>query len=511
MKKISSICIVGGGSSGWITAAILLNNIPDISVTLVESDTVPTIGVGESTLGSFKDLVNNLRLEDKDWMSFCNATHKLSIDFTGWDKKGGTRVKSTISSGDPQPLGRTSREEWFARRAATGIKDKQYHLIDSGWGALLDSGKLCDTDPCLEGWDLKTQGGYHLDAALFGEYLRDKYCKPRGLNHFIGTIKTISRDKGGISKVTTSNGLEITADLFIDCTGFHRVLMPELEVQTSASLINNYAWATKLPYKDKDIELEHSTNATTLRNGWVWNIPLWDRIGTGYVYSDKFITKDEALNEFKEYLIVDRDIPRSKEEVEGLSYFHVSTTPSYLREPWIGNVCAVGLSAGFVEPLGSTGLHLTIRGAQGLIRALQTRDGLVGGVERNVYNVISEANWRGTEEFIAAHFALSERSDSPYWELQTEGNLAPRQLLNSKLRDFYLGSAPFNREDLILLANYGYNIYTESGLGPHICEELLDTQEEYDRSLDKILSEQSSRLKGMKTHFKYLETFIYNG
>ena len=359
--KVKSICIVGGGSSGWMTAAALLKNFEDMEITLVESSDIPTIGVGESTIGSINDYLRNLELEDEDWMSFCNATYKTSIDFQNWDGKG-TRVRYPF--GDASYLGKYSSVDWFIKKALLGADKDEYtdFAMDSAW--MIRANKLVKETDYIRNWKFNRDTSYHMDAALFGEYLKINYCKPRGIKHVIGSIETISKDlSGNISSITIGSGEDIVADLFVDCTGFASLLLDGAMsvpfISFEDTLLNNRAVAFRIPYTDKEVEMEHATNATTLSSGWVWNIPLWNRIGTGYVYSSKFLTPDKAEAELRDYLTNHRDVKVPAEVLDELRAFHVNIRPGIHEKGWVNNVCAVGLSNGFIEPLESTGLMLT--------------------------------------------------------------------------------------------------------------------------------------------------------
>jgi tryptophan halogenase len=176
----------------------------------------------------------------------------------------------------------------------------------------------------------------------------------------------------------------------------------------------------RIPYVNKEKEMEHTTNATTLSSGWVWNTPLWDRIGTGYVYSSKFLSKEEAEKEFKEYLINSRDVPHSREEIESIGVLHVDINTGIHERAWVKNVCAIGLSNGFIEPLESTGLMLTHNTIFALVQALQSRDTRVNGWDKTIFNKKVRTHMQKFSGFIAAHFAFCERDDTAYWKYVTD-------------------------------------------------------------------------------------------
>ena len=196
------------------------------------------------------------------------------------------------------------------------------------------------------------------------------------------------------------------ADLFIDCTGFKSLLLGETLKEEFISyndlLPNDSAWATKIPYKNKKKELVSYTNCTAIENGWVWNIPLWSRIGTGYVYSSKFVDDDTALKEFQKHL-------KTKE----LDFKKIKMRVGIHKRLWVKNVCAIGLSAGFIEPLESNGLFSVHEFLINLVRQLQREN--VSQFDKDNFTYYCRQIFRNFSEFVSLHYALSHRDDTPYW------------------------------------------------------------------------------------------------
>jgi hypothetical protein len=182
----------------------------------------------------------------------------------------------------------------------------------------------------------------------------------------------------------------------------------------SEMLPNNKAWATRLQYKDKDKELEGFTNCTAIENGWCWNIPLWSRLGTGYVYSDKYVSPDEAKEEFKNYLMSDKMIvPRTREQVDSLEYKSIDMRVGIHERTFVKNVVAIGLSAGFIEPLESNGLFSVHEFLFKLVDVLERGD--ISQFDRDMYNVSVRTLFENFSRFVALHYALSHRDDTEYW------------------------------------------------------------------------------------------------
>jgi tryptophan halogenase len=183
-------------------------------------------------------------------------------------------------------------------------------------------------------------------------------------------------------------------------------------------LANDSAWAGPIEYADRKNEMQNTTNCTALNNGWVWNTPLWSRIGTGYVYSSKFIDKDAALKEFKTHL----KEKFGEERVEKTEFRHIDIKHGYRKKSWEKNVVGIGLSYGFIEPLESTGLLTTHENLIRLADMLNRRDGYLSKSEINGYNFVVETILLGFRDFVAMHYGLSERTDTPYWHWCTQVN-----------------------------------------------------------------------------------------
>ena len=171
---------------------------------------------------------------------------------------------------------------------------------------------------------------------------------------------------------------------------------------------------TQIPYKDKERELEAFTNCTALGNGWVWNTPVWSRLGTGYVYSDKFTTPEAALEEFKQHLMSDKMVvPRTREELDEIKFRDIQFRIGHFENTFVKNVVAIGLSAGFIEPLESNGLY-TVHEFLFKLQKVLHRDG-VNQIEKDIYNRVTSRMWRGFCSFVSMHYTFSMRDDTPYW------------------------------------------------------------------------------------------------
>lgn len=418
-KKIKDVVIVGGGSAGWMAATTFKSFYPEVNVTVIESPNIPIVGVGESTLGGIRHWMHAVGI-DEDFMKHTNASYKMSIKFTDFYNKDagsfhypfGTPVLFDTNEG---------LNEWQAKKVVypnVPVEDycRTYFstmpLIENNKYSLNQNNELDLYNPALD-------VAYHFDASLFGQWLKDYVCLPKGVLHRSTDVVNVVTSTIGIERLELATGETITADLFVDCTGWKSLLLGKsLNVPFNSYediIPNNRAWATQVPYIDKEKELEPYTNCTAIGNGWVWNIPLWNRLGTGYVYCDKFISPEDAKEEYKQYLMSDKmTVPRSKEEVDSLAFKDIPMRVGIHERTWVKNVVAIGLSAGFIEPLESNGLFSVHEFLLTLMNSL-TR-GYVTQWDRDAYNTAVLDKFNNLAEFVALHYALSVRDDTPYWE-----------------------------------------------------------------------------------------------
>lgn len=426
--KIESILIVGGGSSGWMTAAAITKQLPNIKLTLVESPNISTIGVGESTIGHINEYLHAIGLKDEDWMKSCNATYKTSIKFINFREN-----PSDIPHVFHYPFGTfdfTDKPrglmEWFLYRAHHPELDP-YNFAEFYHDSVMmtDANKMTKNDHReIRGFNFDSDTAYHMDATLFGIYLRDKICIPAGMKHILATVTGATQcDDGSIKSVQTDQG-ELTADLYIDCTGFKSLLLEQtLGVPFESfhnNLLNDRAIATVIPYLDKDKEMECVTSCTGIESGWVWNIPLWNRIGTGYVYSSKYATEEEAEQQFRQHLCSNNMVVPDVDRGQKAEFRHIKIKHGVHKRAWEKNVVGIGLSNGFIEPLESTGLMLTHEGIMKMVATLKMRNGHVTKYDRDCFNYAFYDQITGFRNFIAQHYALSMRNDTPYWKAVSE-------------------------------------------------------------------------------------------
>ena len=409
--KTNKVIIVGGGSAGWMAAATLISQFPNKDITVIESPNVPTVGVGESTLGQINNWLALLGIKDEDFMPYTDASYKLSIRFEDFYKKG--------DGGFHYPFGRVlendkigTKELWFAKKKRwpeTPVSDyaeKLYPVMSLVKNNVLFKNENNE----VHDFNFKADTAYHFDATKFGLWLREHYCKPRGVKHILENVDTVEQDENGIKSLNNKH----TADMFIDCTGFKSLLLGKTLKEPfndySTLLPNNKAWATRVPYQNKEQELRPYTNCTAIENGWVWNIPSWERIGTGYVYSDKYVSDEEALNEFK------RHLDKKGSDYSKSEFKNIKMRVGIHKKLFVKNVCAIGLSAGFIEPLESNGLLSVHEFLINLIKVMRRGEGdSISQWDIDSFNTNCIGFFNSFVAFVAMHYALSHRDDTEYW------------------------------------------------------------------------------------------------
>jgi len=400
--NLKSILILGGGSAGWMTASTLIKKFPNKKITLIESPNIPTVGVGESTIAGVKFWSKWLGLKDKDFLKYTDGSYKLSIKFTDFYKKG---ESFHYPFGEPYLQNNLNdlNDWWYKKLLYPNTKNDDYANCFYPQMALINENKFFYNDKNELPFTFEKDTAYHFDATKFGLWLKENYCLPRGVKCIKEDILSVEQDENGIKSLNN----KYKADLYIDCTGFKSLLLGQTLKEPFESyedlLPNNSAWATRVPYKDKEKQLVSYTNCTAIENGWVWNIPLWSRIGTGYVYSDKYIDDDNALKQFQKHLGTDE-----------LEFKKIKMRVGIHKRLFVKNVVAIGLSAGFIEPLESSGLYTVHEFLMNLIKNIDREK--ISQWDKDNFTYNCKHLFKNFSEFVAMHYALSHRDDTEYWK-----------------------------------------------------------------------------------------------
>jgi tryptophan 6-halogenase len=409
---MNNITILGGGSAGWMTAAYLSHNHPELNITLIESSNIPTVGVGEATTPYLMRFFKSIGIENEsDWMPYCNATYKNGVMYEDWDFINSRWWHSFEVDEHKYPY-------WNELRREKGLDRQDYwhSTMFNGSIAIRDSAKwMANKDGkvavpyyhtrAFNGWP--QHHAHHIDAGLFGEFLK-KRCVDN-INYVDAEVLDIAQDENGIKELITERG-KFEADLFIDCSGFKKILIDKVKEENFKSfkpyLTHDKAVVIRHEYKDPEMEMKPRTRSKCLSSGWYWDIPLYDRISNGYVYTSDFITDDEAERELRQDIGFDR--------TKDSNSFVVDIDAGYYPKPWSKNVVAVGLSAGFIEPLESTLLFVV------QLAGIRIAEVIAGKTTVEKYNKDSVSNLDDYLDYISLGYYLSHRNDSEFWRSKGE-------------------------------------------------------------------------------------------
>ncbi|WP_086934429.1 tryptophan halogenase family protein [Agarilytica rhodophyticola] len=401
-ESVRKVVIAGGGTAGWIAAASLSSQLGSLlDITLIESDDIGTVGVGEATIPTHKTFHRLIGIDEREFMRATRASFKLGIAFENWGQVGDRYIHS---------FGKVGRSTWM------GDFQHMWHYANSkGWCSDMDdyclelqaaeAGKFATSEQNQPN-HTQLNYAYHLDAGLYAKFLRN-FSEQRGAKRIEGKIKDVRLhpDTGYIDRLDLEDGQSISGDLFIDCTGFRGLLI------NGALGVGYEDWSHWLPMNRAlavqtrvSEEILPYTRSIAHKAGWQWRIPLQHRVGNGLVYCSDYMSDDEAHETLMANIQGERvSDPRPIKFLTGKRH-----------EVWSKNCVALGLSSGFLEPLESTSIHLIQIGATRLIQMFPF-DG-VNDALRNRYNTLSNAELESIRDFLIAHYKLNQRQDAEFWQ-----------------------------------------------------------------------------------------------
>lgn len=405
---VKHICVVGGGSAGWMTALMLATTAygPRLKVTVLESPQVGIIGVGEGSTPWLRRFFEILGIEESEWMPACNATYKSGITFDGWSTKPGFEryfhpFVSMLDNMTMHPF----VDNVHARLDGADVYAHPDRFFVSAALARQARGPRAKANFPFDVWY-----GYHFDATLLGQFLGRKAVQ-RGVTHLQRHVNQVVLDeRGDISGLQLDDGETLAADFFVDCSGFASLMIGKA-LQTpfigfGENLFNDAAVAMPTPLEGP---IESQTVSTALRHGWAWKIPLTQRQGNGYVYSSAHCSADEAETELRRHLgMLDSDTPAR----------HLKMRVGRMAKVWNRNCVAIGLSQGFIEPLEATALLFVQVTASMLVEVLEKGD--LGSSAQEQFNAAMHKRFDNTRDYIVAHYKTNSRTDTDYWRENAE-------------------------------------------------------------------------------------------
>jgi tryptophan halogenase len=396
------VIIVGGGTAGWMAAAVLAKVLAGSSceITLVESEAIGTVGVGEATIPSLQAFHNLLGVDERDFLRATRATFKLAIQFQDWRTVGESFLHPFGSYG--VDTSHTLFQSYWLKRRQDGRPSPLEEWSVTGLAASLGRfGPL----PSNESSALRHLSyAYHLDAVLYARFLR-AYAENLGVRRIEGVVVDVAvNQRGLVDSVRLRDGRAIGADFFIDCSGFEALV---IEKALKAGYIDWSHWLTcdraVAVQCESASDLSPFTRSTARESGWQWRIPLQHRVGNGYVYSSAHLSDAEATARLTERL---EGAPLSAPRL-------LQFKAGRRKKAWVGNCLALGLAAGFLEPLESTSIHLVQTGLARLFALFPDRD--FDPAISAEYNRLTAFEYERVRDFLILHYAASKREDTPFW------------------------------------------------------------------------------------------------
>lgn len=420
-----SVVIVGGGAAGWLTAAIIaaehnVKNNPNVSVTLVESPDVKILGVGEGTWPTMRDTLRKIGIDEYPFLLSCDASFKQGTCFKGWIN--GQSDDVYYHPFDlPAGFFDTDIAAWW-QQADNNVS---FATLFSSQVALCEQQKA-PKQPQTPPYAAVANYGYHLDANKFAELLKNHSVDVLGVTHVIDHVNAIIGEPDQPMQAIRGKKGEIPGDIFIDCSGFAAMLIGEhygVPLAPVTALKNDTAMAVQAKYKSDSTPIQSATVSTAQESGWIWDIGLPTRKGTGYVYSSAHVDDDTAKATLLNYLKNDDD----SAEVDPDAIRKIQFTPGYRKTLWKHNCIAVGTSAGFLEPLEASALVMIELAAKDIARLLPSNNAQMQMASEQ-FNQVMNTRWARIIDFLKLHYVLSERRDTAYWRDMTDMSGASLQL-----------------------------------------------------------------------------------
>lgn len=494
---IKSIVIVGGGTAGWMAAATLsrVKAGPDVEITLVESEQIGTVGVGEATIPPFVNFNKLLEVDEAEMLAAVQGTFKLGIQFSNWGKQGDSYIHPFGGFGY-EIEGISFHHIWHRLRQAGDRRPIQVFNLET---MAAHFGKFARTQDYAREDLPPINYAYHIDASRYAGFLR-RYAEARGVVRREGRVADVAIDgeTGFVTALTMDNGGEVPGDLFIDCSGFRGLLIEQ-------ALKTGYEdWTHWLPC-DRAVALpcnRHDgsgpapfTRSIAHSAGWQWQVPLQHRNGNGHVYCSRFMSDDEAHG------ILTSNLAGKP-----------TADPNFLRfvtgrrkKFWNRNVVALGLAAGFMEPLESTSIHLVNTGINKLVSLLSLEG--ITQVQEDTYNRLTGTEYARIRDFLILHYHATSRDDSEFWNHCRTMNVP--DTLKEKIALFRLNGQIFREEDELFnetswaavmmgqgIAMNGHNLMAEAIDGGTLAKEV----DEIEKSIRFLVGK-------MPSHADYLNRY----
>lgn len=442
LRNAKNITIIGGGTAGWFAALFLRKSFPShVNVQLIESPKVGIVGVGEGGLVNLINALNHLNIPTSQFMSETGASYKWGFCYEGW--RSGKRDDEFFHL-FINPTLTPFKEEFsgyfplISGHIASGIPlacaVKDLDAIQNRY-AFEQATEILTNQPSIS-------TSMHFDSFKVSEFLK-KIAKERGVIHTQTLVQDFElNEQGNVVKIISEDG-EFPTDLVIDASGFARVLIGK-KFKSKWQSFSEYLWLDQaipfhLNHHGKNPELV--TRATAMNSGWMWQIPLKERIGAGYVFSSEFITEQQVIDEIQQYF---------GEEIEPQKT--IKFEPGYFEEVWQNNVMALGLASGFVEPLEATSIGQMLEQIRMFIKVIQRSGAIVSDTVIKQFNEANAQSWLGIRDFLRMHYDTPRR-DTPFWQKVAE---TPYPESYANLKEVMMQRMP-RMQDIEGYATFGWN------------------------------------------------------
>jgi tryptophan halogenase len=487
-QPVKKVIIVGGGTAGWMAAASISRLIgKTVSVSLVESDEIGTVGVGEATIPSMITLHSLLKIDERDFMASVQGTFKLGISFENWKNLNENYIHS---------FGFTGKDCWAAGFQHFWLKGKQQG-ISSEFGDYCNELQAAKKNKFAVLPNNGMNYAFHMDAGLYAKYLR-KIAEQHGCERIEGKIaKVITHaDTGYIERLMLENGQTIDGDLFIDCSGFSGLLInktlntpyedwTEFLPCDSAVAVQTRSIEEPIPY----------TRSIAREAGWQWRIPLQHRVGNGMVFCSKYLSDDEATQTLLE-------------NIEGellTNQRMIKFTTGQRQQHWNKNCVALGLAAGFLEPLESTSIHLIQRGIIRLLQMFPTHG--INKSDINEFNAQMKEEFLFVRDFIVLHYHVTERDDTPFWRQCREMKIP--ETLQHRIDLFKESGRIFQKNNDIFTENSWSQVMLGQGIVPDEFHPIVNmmTDQELKAFLNSIKDSVNNLVDKLPSHQQFIDRY----
>jgi tryptophan halogenase len=487
-EEIRRVVIAGGGTAGWLSAAVLSQQFQGIlDITLVESDEIGTVGVGESTIPPIRSLHRLLKIDEREFMRATAATFKLGILFEGWRDGADRYIHSFGVNG----------------KSAWACEFHHFWLHSLAKGIQSELGEYCLELQAAKELKFVTAGqvemnyAYHLDAGIYAKFLRG-YSEARGAKRVEGKIQQVKQnpETGNVEALVLDSGKTVEGDLFVDCTGFRGLLIEQ-------TLRTGYEdWSQWLPCDTAvAVQTESTgpavpyTRAIAHEAGWRWRIPLQHRVGNGLVYCSRYLSDQDAT-------------AKLLRDIEGKTIIEprvIKFRTGRRLKAWNKNVVALGLSSGFVEPLESTSIHLIMTGISRLVHYFP-----FGGITQSFvdqYNDDIRLEAEGVRDFIILHYHVTNRDDTPFWQYCR--NMQVPDTLARRIRMFRDRAHAWRADSELFQLDSWVQVMFGQGINPANYQHMAEGMPDQDlvRFLDGIRTTISSAVAAMPTHQQFVDQY----